>query len=404
MEFCVESYKGKRLYFCGSTIKNALEYKQGETMVFKLCIKCEDRIVKVPYIKYECQGDDGQKSEGFIECDADGFFTFETSIKTPGFVYLKAFACDADKTVIEGADIFEGGAGADVEKIHLATEIPNDYFEYWDWLKKEVEKVEPEVVSKKKLADDRYPGYEAYDYRIKTAFDTCATFRVGYPKGAKKGSLKLRLGYMGYGIHSCNISPLCDFVDVQTNPHDIEFDMPAEYYDEVRKNGLNAYGFDREMNKDPKTTYWTLVFARDLQVIRFLQKTDEIWSLIGGRKYLVGASQGAMQACNLAVHTDVADECRISVPWLCDVDGTEKFGRIRGWRPENDKGIKYFDTAIAARYLKCPVLIDAGLGDYICPPSGQMAMFNGITAQKKLVFTQNRVHAGMPVEKVEYQL
>lgn len=404
MEFNAQNYKGKKLYFCGSTTKNSLEYSPQEKMVFQLCVKCDAQIVNVPYIKYECQGDDGQKSDGFVQCDEKGYFTIETSINMPGFVHLKAYVCDENKNVIEGADIFDGGAGADVDKINLGTDIPDDYFEYWDWLKKEVEKVEPEVVSKKKLDDDRYPGYEAYDYRIKTAFGTCATFRVGFPKGAKKGSLKLRLGYMGYGIVGCNISPLPDFVDVQTNPHDIEFDMSAEYYEEVRKNGLNGYGFDREKNKDPKTTYWTLVFARDLQVIRFLQKTEEIWSLIGGRKYLVGASQGGMQACNLAAHTDVADECRISVPWLCDIGATQKLGRIKGWRPENDKGVRYFDTAIAARYVKCPIIIDAGLGDYICPPSGQMAMFNGITAQKELVFTQNRVHAGMPVEKVDYKL
>jgi cephalosporin-C deacetylase-like acetyl esterase len=34
----------------------------------------------------------------------------------------------------------------------------------------------------------------------------------------------------------------------------------------------------------------------------------------------------------------------------------------------------------------------AGLGDYICPPSGVMAFYNSVTAPKKIVFVQNAQH------------
>lgn len=39
--------------------------------------------------------------------------------------------------------------------------------------------------------------------------------------------------------------------------------------------------------------------------------------------------------------------------------------------------------------IKCPVTIEAGLGDYVCPPSGVAALYNGISAPKK-----DRLEAG----------
>ena len=62
----------------------------------------------------------------------------------------------------------------------------------------------------------------------------------------------------------------------------------------------------------------------------------------------------------------------------------------------------YFDTANFAKRIKCPIYIEAGLGDYICPPSGVTAMYNGITAPKKITFVQNRTHSYNPRERVTF--
>ena len=98
----------------------------------------------------------------------------------------------------------------------------------------------------------------------------------------------------------------------------------------------------------------------------------------------------------MAAHTGVATECRIDVPWFCDLFAIETQKRMKGWRPEPDEGLRYFDTAVVAKYLSCPVHITAGLGDYICPPSGVTALYNGISSPKKLEFMQGRTHSYIP--------
>lgn len=56
------------------------------------------------------------------------------------------------------------------------------------------------------------------------------------------------------------------------------------------------------------------------------------------------------------------------------------------------------------RSKQCTVYIEAGLGDYVCPPSGQMAMYNAIKAPKLLRFVQNQTHPYRPVIKRYFSL
>ena len=102
------------VYFVGSTTKNAIGYKAGETITFKLKVKTENVDVPVPYIYYTCEGEDGVKSDGYVSTSEDGYFYFDTSIKRDGFVHVIAKACDENKEAIDSIDIFEGGAGADI--------------------------------------------------------------------------------------------------------------------------------------------------------------------------------------------------------------------------------------------------------------------------------------------------
>ena len=60
--------------------------------------------------------------------------------------------------------------------------------------------------------------------------------------------------------------------------------------------------------------------------------------------------------------------------------------------PKGD-GIGYFDTALAAEFLKCPAFIISGLGDRTCFPSTQLALFNAIHTPKYIEFYQNKIHS-----------
>ncbi len=394
------------VYFVGSTLKNALEYKVGETITFKLKVKTETQDVPIPYIYYSCEGEDGIKTEGYIQSAEDGWFYFDTALQRNGFVHVIAKACDENKAIIEGIDIFEGGAGAEIDKIALGTEEPDDYFTFWDKLKAEAWKNEPELLFEEDFSDDRFPDFELHHLRIRVSDDNFATFSMTYPKNAEAGSLKLRIMTHGYGV--CDVCNIDNYTYVQENTltvfisaHALLGRQSPNYYKQLSEGVLKGFGFSNEENKRPETTYWAKMFMRDLQVVRFIQR-HPLWN---GRDVLfTGGSMGGMRACNLAAHSGIATECAIDIPWFSDLGGHTNCRRLNGWRPDYEPGLRYFDTAVAARHVTCPVRITAGLGDYVCPPSGEAALYNVITAPKHITYIQNQTHPYRPLEAIRYEL
>ena len=99
-----------------------------------------------------------------------------------------------------------------------------------------------------------------------------------------------------------------------------------------------------------------------------------------------------MQACNMAAHCDEASAVILNVPWLSDIDGHRLCGRRATTMPSGD-GVTYFDTAVAAQFVKCPVYIIAGLGDPTCNSGTEMALFNSLKCRKYIEFYQNKIHS-----------
>jgi len=336
-----------------------------------------------------------------MEKSDDGWFYVETSVSKSGFVHLQAKACDANKQIIDGIATYNGGAGADIENILCATKEPCNYNEFWDKLKTEVEATTPDVLLCDKKPDENYPDFEMYDMRIKAPGSDYVSVSVAYPKGAAENSLKFAMLFQGYGVTPATPYPLDGYFTVHVNAHCNPNYETDEFYAEVRDNKLKGYGYDADENKNPETTYWAKMFLRDLQALRFFENHK----LINKKDYyFVGSSQGGMQACHLAAHCGYDCTCLLFIPWCCDLWATEKEKRMRGWRPDTSVAMNYFDTALAASKLKCPVYIEAGLGDYVCPPSGQIAMYNAITSPKMLRFVQNQTHPYRPPVKRYYTL
>lgn len=383
------SRKEEYRYFVGTTIKNPLEYEPGEKMIFKIRAKYMDDYLDIPYILYYLESDDGQSYEGYLEKSADGWFYIEASIQKSGFVYVRAMACNENKQLIGNVAPFNGSAGADVSNILRATKTPDNYQEFWDMLKAEVEATAPEVLLRKKIEKSAYPDFEMYDMRIKAPWSDYASVAIAYPRGAKKGSLKAVIGFQGYGVYPATPYPLKGYFSIIINAHSLPNEESGNFYADMRDNKLKGYGFDEEENASPEKTYWAKMMLRNLQVIRFFKDHE----LLNKKDYyFIGSSQGGMQACNMAAHFDKATAVILNVPWLSDIYGPEISGRRKNKMPKGF-GITYFDTAVAAQFLKCPAYIISGLGDATCNASTQMALFNSIKAPKYIEFYQNKVHS-----------
>lgn len=383
----------KEFHFYGVSDKNPLTYEPDEKMVFTIKFLADGEVTMLPYAKIMVDSDDGKLENYYLEPDENGIFTVETSLSCDGFIRVVAWACDENKEVIAGMPLFEGGAGVEIDKIKCETIEPDDYFDFWKRVKEEAASIPPEIIFEKEIKVQE--GYTAKEYHLKSTAGDYASCLVIVPENAKDKSLPIQFSYIGYAVTSVWAEYYPDRIFVFTNAHDIENFREQSYYDELLKSPkYKDYGFNREENKNPDTTYWKKVYIRDFQVLNYFLNHEKF---DGKNVYFSGGSQGGFQACNMAAHTDgIATKCELIVPWFCDLKAIETRKRLRGWRPEPDEGLRYFDTAIAGKYVKCPVYIEAGIGDYVCPPSGVTALYNAMKCEKKVDFIQGRTHGYTP--------
>ena len=90
----------------------------------------------------------------------------------------------------------------------------------------------------------------------------------------------------------------------------------------------------------------------------------------------------------------------VSVPWSCDFGRTE-MGRNHGpWYVKWTPALGYFDPVYHIKRLSpdCRFSVGrAGLGDYICPPSGVALLYkNAAAKQKSISWVQGSTHAYVP--------
>ena len=116
-----------------------------------------------------------------------------------------------------------------------------------------------------------------------------------------------------------------------------------------------------------------------------------------------GGSMGAFQATAAAALDSGVNKLIICKPWLCDLRAAEA-GKLGGWRPEAAAGLDYYDTASFASRVRCETVLDSGLGDYVCPPSGVTALYHNLRGTKRFVMFQNRTHPYTAPEYATYEI
>lgn len=370
--------------FYGKTDKDPLSYKPGEEMVFTVQLLEDGKPAAGKKISWFCESDDGTKKSGEAISSSSEPLKITTSINKPGFVHVYARTSE----VKQWGDnfMFNASAGVLLDQIKVSSE-PADFDEFWAAQKKRLAAV-PLKVTMNEVESPR-KDVKTYDIRI-----TCVGKSIsGYfckPVNAVKKSLPARVSYHGYGVSSAGKHADPNALTLDINAHGIENGHPKAYYDDLRKGEYRGYGFDKKENENRETCYWNGMLLRVMRSLEFMKSLPE-WN---GKDLIVnGGSQGGFQClCAAGLDSDVS-ECYPVVPWMCDIGGPNKDGRINArFRPEWTPALDYYDSAIHAKRIKAKVVISSGLGDYVCPPSGQLALYNNIKSEKRLEFTQGRTH------------
>ena len=393
------------IYFSGKTSKNPLEYAVGETMNFTVNLYGDGEVISAPYFKYIITADDGTDVTGYAT-GTMGVLNVSASCSVPGYVRLRVYPCDSNKNVISSnVSIFEGGAGCGFSEVTQTKTEPADFDTFWSTQMAALNAVTPTATEKVAVDNHGKTGFDVYDVKIACVDGSRpVSGYITVPQNAESGSLKLKMEYQGYGVDTAYISAQSGYITFYVNPHGIENGRESAYYSnlastEIADGGLKSFGFVG--NDTPENVYFKNMILRDCQGLRYLM--TEYADLWNGKDVLItGGSMGAFQATAVAaLMKDYVTSLNISIPWMCDV-GSEDAGRLGGWRPSYCEAIGYYDTVNFAKRVTANTTITAGLGDYICPPSGITSLYNAMTCARTLTFIQNKTHSYNPPEQFTY--
>lgn len=395
MLLAVSALAAQSLSFFGWTDKDPLTYKPGEEMIFSLQVLDHGKPVEGIKFKWTRTGDDGIKQTGEAVSQGEKPVEIKTNLKVPGFVYLFAQAIDENGKFIQRVPTpkycknveFYGGAGVQLDQIKGAPE-PADFDAFWAGQKARLAKVP--MKSKLEKVDSGVKGVLCYDVKV----DCIGAPVSGYfckPENAKPKSLPAVVSFHGYG-YSGSYKPAGagkKALAFDVNAHGFLNGQPQSYYDQLAKTTLRKYGFNKEENKNPETAYFNGMMLRLIRALEFIKSQPE-WN--GKDLVVTGGSQGGFQSISAAGLDPDVSVCRANVAWCLDLSGPNKMKRLTGWRPEWTEALGYYDPCNHAKRFKGKIYLNAGLGDYTCPPSGQMVLYNNLNCPKELIFNQGCTH------------
>ena len=398
---------GGTLRLTGKTDKPSALYEPGEKMVFSVRLEDDGKPVAGRRLTWQRTGDD-QKSEKGEAISGEQPLQVVTACDRPGFVRLVVSALDEAGKVLENESrqkvLFEGGAGVQPERLDSVPE-PADFDAFWAGQKAELART-PLKVLEMKPVPETVAGVTTFDLKVACAGGMPVSGYYSKRADAAPKSAAARVEFQGYSVVSAGRrdaaarDPQRPVIVLCINVHGIENGREPEYYKRLGETTLKSYAFNREENARRETAFFNGMTLRLLRALEFVKAQPE-WD--GKTLTVSGGSQGGLQSLTAAGLDPAVTRCEAYKPWCCDRGGPT-LGRLAGWRPEYTAALNYFDPANHARRIRCETFINAGLGDYVCPPSGVSVVYNHIRAPKTLEYIQGATHGYNPPDAMKHTL
>lgn len=376
--------------------KDPLSYSLGEEM------RCTIAANGGHSIRWRSTSDDGRTASGEVAMEGGtGCHSLSASLSRPGFVHIEAELLDDGGSVLARCD---GGAGAAVADIRQDFPEPPDFDAFWERRKAALAAVPLDGATCREIPTGR-DDVRLYVISVPCAGGRPSTGYLSIPVAA--GRYPAQVHFHGYNnswsehaYKPLNPKTLYgDRIFLDLSAHGFELDREPEYYAALRAScGSNGhdYAFDPIQNSDQDTAYFGGMAWRVLRGLEYLKSRPE-WD--GKNLTVEGGSQGALQSVWAAALDNDVTECRIFIPWCCNIGGPAA-GRAHGdWHIPWVPALGYYDEVNMAKRIPATCRTDihwAGLGDYICPPSGVMAFYNSLTCPKSIKFVQGATHFLLP--------
>lgn len=373
-------------------------YRTGEEAIFNVTVFQYNIPVKDVPVTVEIMPEkmDPVKTEQLVL--RDGKATIDAgTMDQPGFLRCMV------KTEMNGHKYSDFTTVAyDPLNIQPTTTLPDDFSEFWDQAKSELEKVPVDPVLT--LMPERCtPGLDVYHVRIRNISGHIYGI-LAVPKAP--GKYPAILNVPGAGVRSYygdTFRAEKGIITLQIGIHGVPVTMDRYIYDDLASATINGYW---TVNMDDRDKYYyKRVYLGCVRAVDFIFSLEEF----DGKNIAVeGGSQGGA----LSIITAGLDH-RISYlgafyPALCDLTGY-LHGRAGGWphmfideftnKPEKIETSRYYDVVNFARFVKAKGMYSWGFNDDVCPPTSMYSAYNLITAPKELKVFYDTRHWTYPEQR-----
>ena len=406
------------LRLIGDSDKNPISYNVGETATINIAgYASNGQIISVPKFKVTIYNEGTGNTTTTEYSGTTGVCSFTVTSSTPGFVYWTVVACDSngnkisDFAEVDSGVHYSGSVGFGVNSIAKTSTKPADFDTKWSNVAAEVADTDASYSVMEEVSAKA--GYVAY--RVEIPYDNEVGFATGfvtYPENADNESLGLKLIFQSNSVDipDKNYDANAAVFTVCAHSMDLTYDSSeiAAFKESINKNGDN-FAWD---NSTFDTSYLVKMVKRDLLagkfMIEYFTNKESLWNYTSITTK--GTSMGGFQAIAVAALLDnvtgyEVTTLDVAIPWLCDINtgkdaddvGAANNRKDSSWRPDYTDVTKYVDNVHFAEMLGNvdEIIVNAGLGDVICPASGVMAFYNTIDNNNKSIrFRQNNTHSG----------
>lgn len=287
---------------------------------------------------------------------------------------------------------------------------PVDYDEYWQRAKADLKKCSLKYELKR--SSQHYRNCEAYDLYFIGVGGAKIHCQFLKPKDIQ-GKIPAVVQFHGYWCNSGEWFSKLSFVEegfcvlaMDVRGQGGESEDNGVYPKGNTQSGHVIRGLE---SADPDDLFYRNVFLDSAQCALIAMNMDFVDE---NNVFATGGSQGGALTVACASLVPNLKSAAPLYPFLCDFRGIYQnnfncpsYEEITWYFRQRDpihlredfffERLGYIDLKNRTKDIKCDILWIMGLMDNICPPFSQMAAYNGITSQKKIIYYPEYGHEGL---------
>ncbi len=257
--------------------ENPLDYAVGETISFNFRLDGVDALpedveaVAPLRVIWTRTGDDGARVVGTNAISLAEGFSVETKLGVPGMVRLVGKLVDCGGSPLKTSDgkeiLFEGGAGAETEKMRLSTVEPADFDAFWAKAKARLaavpfaDGVELQEVFPADASAWTLEHYAFYAAKVPCFGPRPVTGWLVVPKNAAPHSLAVSAQFAGYGC-------------TEVVPKPPKWGTPGKVFFDVNAHGYDLVGHDDAWFKEFRDSIYGIVDGKATRKPYALEPSD----------------------------------------------------------------------------------------------------------------------------------